>query len=323
MEYIDASCWLARADLFRLLGDEDRLRLLALCAEEELTVGELATLLGESQPQVTKKTQPLREAGLLATRRDGTRTLLRVERRRPTPVIAAGARGGPPAVQQGRQPREGRRAWSRSARSCRGSCSMPRRPPTCRAPPPTPSSSRWAPAARAAPARPRARDRRRHRRGHAAAAAVAALRARRRRRSQRRAARPLRARASRAGACPTCACARARRGCRRSSRRSRARRRRSRRDGARARPRGRPQDAIAARDAPAPRRAVTSRSSTTSRTTTSRCASRATSGSASSRDKLRAWLEAAQLVVVTDHRSPLRRTHRCSSPSAEAIRATA
>ena len=66
-----------RADLFRLLGDEDRLRLLALCSEEELTVGELATLLGESQPQVTKKSQPLRELGLLSTRRDGTRTLLR------------------------------------------------------------------------------------------------------------------------------------------------------------------------------------------------------------------------------------------------------
>lgn len=68
-----------RADLFRLLGDEDRLRLLALCAEEELTVGELASLLGESQPQVTKKSQPLREVGLLATRRDGTRTLLRAQ----------------------------------------------------------------------------------------------------------------------------------------------------------------------------------------------------------------------------------------------------
>src|SRR5688572_20771164 len=67
----------ARADLFRLLGDEDRLRLLALCSEEELTVGELASLLGESQPQITKKSQPLREAGLLAARRDGTRTLLR------------------------------------------------------------------------------------------------------------------------------------------------------------------------------------------------------------------------------------------------------
>jgi ArsR family transcriptional regulator len=67
-----------RADLFRLLGDEDRLRLLALCSEEELTVGELAALLHESQPQITKKSQPLREAGLLATRRDGTRTLLRL-----------------------------------------------------------------------------------------------------------------------------------------------------------------------------------------------------------------------------------------------------
>lgn len=69
----------ARADLFRLLGDEDRLRLLALCAAEELTVGELATLLEESQPQVTRKSQPLREAGLLTARKDGTRTLLRAE----------------------------------------------------------------------------------------------------------------------------------------------------------------------------------------------------------------------------------------------------
>ena len=53
------------------------MRLLALCAEDELTVGELATLLGESQPQVSKKSQPLREAGLLAARRDGSRTLLK------------------------------------------------------------------------------------------------------------------------------------------------------------------------------------------------------------------------------------------------------
>jgi ArsR family transcriptional regulator len=34
-------------------------------------------LLGESQPQITKKSQPLREVGLLHARRDGTRTLLR------------------------------------------------------------------------------------------------------------------------------------------------------------------------------------------------------------------------------------------------------
>lgn len=80
---------LSRADLFRLLGDEDRLRLLALCAEEELTVGELAHLIGESQPQVTKKSQPLREAALLASRRDGTRTLLKSET--DTDVIVAEA----------------------------------------------------------------------------------------------------------------------------------------------------------------------------------------------------------------------------------------
>ena len=56
----------ARADLFRLLGDEDRLRLLALCSEDELTVGELAALLGESQPQVTKKSQPIEGEGFFS-----------------------------------------------------------------------------------------------------------------------------------------------------------------------------------------------------------------------------------------------------------------
>jgi DNA-binding transcriptional ArsR family regulator len=92
MEYKNAMVTTARADLFRLLGDEDRLRLLALCAEDELTVGELATLLGESQPQITKKSQPLREVGLLAARRDGTRTLLRTQLDRAsseTPILAA------------------------------------------------------------------------------------------------------------------------------------------------------------------------------------------------------------------------------------------
>ena len=79
----------ARADLFRLFGDEDRLRLLALCAEEELTVGELATLLAESQPQISKKTLPLRDAGFLATRREGTRTLLSATRSDDPVIVAA------------------------------------------------------------------------------------------------------------------------------------------------------------------------------------------------------------------------------------------
>ena len=83
----------AHADLFRLLGDEDRLRLLALCDAEELTVGELSTLLRQSQPQVTRKTQPLRDAGLLAERRDGTRILLRAEAN-DNPIVLAALRAG-------------------------------------------------------------------------------------------------------------------------------------------------------------------------------------------------------------------------------------
>src|SRR5450432_1622431 len=83
----------ARADLFRLLGDEDRLRLLALCEADELTVGELATLLDESQPQITRKSQPLRDAGLLQARRDGTRTLLHADR--PTdPIVTVALEAG-------------------------------------------------------------------------------------------------------------------------------------------------------------------------------------------------------------------------------------
>jgi len=78
-----------RAELFRILGDEDRLRLLALCAAEELTVGELATLMHESQPQVTRKSQALREAGLVVGRREGTRTLLRAEKAADPVVVAA------------------------------------------------------------------------------------------------------------------------------------------------------------------------------------------------------------------------------------------
>ncbi|MCE9582515.1 MAG: methyltransferase domain-containing protein, partial [Planctomycetes bacterium] len=79
---------LPRADLFRLLADEDRLCLLALCAREELAVSELATLLHQSQPQITKKTPPLRDAGLLLHRKEGTRTLLKTPES-PDPVVVA------------------------------------------------------------------------------------------------------------------------------------------------------------------------------------------------------------------------------------------
>jgi SAM-dependent methyltransferase len=68
-----------RWQLYRLLSDPFRLRLLALAAQEELALGELADLLGESQPNLSRQAAPLRQAGLLAERRHGTRTLVRLD----------------------------------------------------------------------------------------------------------------------------------------------------------------------------------------------------------------------------------------------------
>jgi ArsR family transcriptional regulator len=69
----------SRWQLYRLLADPFRLRLLALAEAEELALGELAELLVESQPNVSRHAAPLRQAGLLAERRQGTRTLVRLD----------------------------------------------------------------------------------------------------------------------------------------------------------------------------------------------------------------------------------------------------
>jgi ArsR family transcriptional regulator len=75
-----------RWQLYRLLSDPTRLRLLALAAEDELAVGELAELLDEQQPNVSRHAAPLRQAGLLSDRRQGARTLVQ---------LAAGAAADP------------------------------------------------------------------------------------------------------------------------------------------------------------------------------------------------------------------------------------
>src|SRR5882672_9404641 len=67
----------ARSELFRLFAEEGRLQVLALCAEAELSVGELSSLLRDSQPQLSRKVAALKQAGLLETRKDGTRTWVR------------------------------------------------------------------------------------------------------------------------------------------------------------------------------------------------------------------------------------------------------
>lgn len=82
-----------RWELYRLLGEPVRLRLLALAAEEELAIGELADLLGESQPNVSRHLKVLRGAQLLAERKEGTRVFVRLDDRLARDPVIADALG--------------------------------------------------------------------------------------------------------------------------------------------------------------------------------------------------------------------------------------
>jgi DNA-binding transcriptional ArsR family regulator/SAM-dependent methyltransferase len=75
---VEAGSSSQRWELYRVLSEPARLRLLALAAHEELGIGELAELLDESQPNVSRHAAALRSAGLLRDRREGTRTLVRI-----------------------------------------------------------------------------------------------------------------------------------------------------------------------------------------------------------------------------------------------------
>jgi DNA-binding transcriptional ArsR family regulator len=78
-----------RWELYRVLAEPVRLKLLALAAEEEFAIGELAVLLAESQPNVSRHVAPLKAAGLLLARKQGTRALVRMsEAATADPVVA-------------------------------------------------------------------------------------------------------------------------------------------------------------------------------------------------------------------------------------------
>jgi ArsR family transcriptional regulator len=84
-----------RWELYRLLGEPRRLRLLGLTSEEELSIGELAELTREAQPNVSKHLKLLRKAGLIAVRRQGTRAFARLSPElNGDPVLADAIRSG-------------------------------------------------------------------------------------------------------------------------------------------------------------------------------------------------------------------------------------
>ena len=63
--------------VFRALGDATRLRILRLVAAMELAVGEIAQVLGQSQPRVSRHIAILCDAGLAERRREGSWIFLR------------------------------------------------------------------------------------------------------------------------------------------------------------------------------------------------------------------------------------------------------
>jgi DNA-binding transcriptional ArsR family regulator len=66
-------------DPFDALGDASRREVLALLAERERSVQELADELPISRPAVSRHLRVLREAGLVEDRPDGTRRLYRLQ----------------------------------------------------------------------------------------------------------------------------------------------------------------------------------------------------------------------------------------------------
>ncbi len=63
---------LSLAELFHALADPTRLRILALLREMELSVGELAQVLGQSQPRVSRHLKILADAGVVERRKEGS-----------------------------------------------------------------------------------------------------------------------------------------------------------------------------------------------------------------------------------------------------------
>ena len=78
-------------DIFRALADPTRLRIIALLRKMELAIGELAVVLDQSQPRVSRHVRILVEAGVVEKRREGSWVFLRIPAETPVGAIIGGA----------------------------------------------------------------------------------------------------------------------------------------------------------------------------------------------------------------------------------------
>lgn len=69
---------LSLAALFQALADPTRLRIVALLRSMELSVGELAQVLGQSQPRVSRHVRILSDSGLIGRRKEGSWVFLQL-----------------------------------------------------------------------------------------------------------------------------------------------------------------------------------------------------------------------------------------------------
>lgn len=77
-------------EAFRALADSTRLRILALLRSMELSVGELAQVLGQSQPRVSRHVKILCDSGLAERRKEGSWVFVALgDGARVDPVLAA------------------------------------------------------------------------------------------------------------------------------------------------------------------------------------------------------------------------------------------
>ncbi len=77
-------------EIFAALADPTRLRILALLRAMELSIGELALVLGQSQPRVSRHVKILADAGIARRRKEGSWVFLGLgEAARVAPLLAA------------------------------------------------------------------------------------------------------------------------------------------------------------------------------------------------------------------------------------------
>ena len=62
----------------RAAAEPTRLRIIALCGHAELSVNELVTILGQTQPRVSRHLKLLVEGGLLQRNKEGSRAYYRL-----------------------------------------------------------------------------------------------------------------------------------------------------------------------------------------------------------------------------------------------------